>query len=754
MKSLFKPLYVLLFAATLFCQAFVFDALALAPLPHYEQICKSLSRRLQYEHLLGVPLDDNISSRAWSNYVAVLDYDRSYFLAADITRFRAYEDKLDDMLRDGDMRFAFEMFEVYKERLRDRTAYVETLLAEGFELDRDEHFLLKRWEHDVPWPATPDIRDDLWRKRIKNEYIRVVLAREGDDDAGDSDASVETFTVTNAVITNLVLNAPIPTNASDLVAASTNAPAADVLPSPEESIIKRYRQSLTILEDSDAEWVLQNYLNAVTQAFDPHSGFMSASVAEDFQIEMSLSLYGIGAMLRAEDGAAKIVRLIPGGPADRDTSENKLQPGDKIVAVAQGNAEPVDIIHWPLHKTVRLIRGEMGSLVVLTVVPSSDPTGATTKTVRLVRDEVKLDGQAAKSDVYTVPNSNGESNTIGVIRLPAFYANMKVASVNHPDYRSASHDVAGLIADLRSTNNIDGLVLDLRNNGGGSLLEAVQMSGLFIPHGPVVQIKARGRHARVLRDRDHGIAYDGPMIVLVNRLSASASEILAGALQDYGRALIVGDTKTHGKGTVQTVLDLGRDDKLGQLKVTTASYHRINGASTQLNGIKADIVLSSPWDFTETGEEYLRNPLPWSRLAPASYAQLMDLAPVVERVRLSSQRRRLSNERYKAYINLLRRVADVTRRDTYTLNIDKRRELNESEEKLADMSEALMDEESNNAAEENGEALKKDLVLRETLNILADAVMLYDALNARQQPAGDPGVSTGDPLIDWLRSGK
>ncbi|MDA1044693.1 MAG: S41 family peptidase, partial [Verrucomicrobia bacterium] len=434
---------------------FVSVAKTLAPLPHYEHIAEGLYKRLQHEHLLGLPLDDEMSSRAWSNYIAVLDYDRSYFLVSDIARFRAYEEQLDNMLSIGDLSFAFDVFEIYKQRLRDRVAYVENLLATPFDLERDEVYMWKRWLNDTPWPATVEAQNDLWRKRIKNEYIRILLAREAQQEKAipqDSDA-----TATNSPI-------PVTESREDL-----SDPPADT---PEQSIIKRYQQTLTVLEDSDAEWVLQNYMSAFTRAYDPHSEFMSPSAAEDFQIEMRLSLMGIGALLRAEDGAAQIVRLIPGGPADHDTSANRLVEGDKIIAVAQGSAAPVDIIHLPLHKAVRLIRGEKGTVVVLTVVPKSDPTGATTKKVTLVRGEVKLEEQAARSAVFEIPAQNGATQSIGVITLPAFYANMKESSEDHPEFRSASHDVAKLI-EAFATNHISGLVLDLRNNGGGSLLEAV-----------------------------------------------------------------------------------------------------------------------------------------------------------------------------------------------------------------------------------------------------------------------------------------
>jgi carboxyl-terminal processing protease len=472
---------------------------------------------------------------------------------------------------------------------------------------------------------------------------------------------------------------------------------------------------LTMLTDSDGKWLIEKYLTAFAHAYDPHSGYMTASSVEDFDIEMKLSLTGIGALLRAEDGAAKIVRLIPGGPADMDKRDIRLRAGDKIIAVGQDTDPIVDVLHWPLHRIVALIRGPKGSRVVLTVIPASDPSGSTTKQVDLIRDEVKLEEQAADSSVRTIVDSNGDERTFGVIRLPAFYASMGIDNPRHPEYRSAAKDVQTILHDLQ-TNGVEGIILDLRNNGGGSLMEAIRMAGLFIRSGPTVQV--RERHSiRVLPDRNPSLAYAGPLVVLVNRLSASASEIVAGALQDYGRALVVGGEKTHGKGTVQTIISLGRDTELGSLRVTTASYYRISGSSTQLRGVTPDIVIPSPFDYMKLGEDAMQNPIPWTAVMPTRYAPVADLDGIKPQLRAASEARRSESERFEAYQQLLSRIEAINDAEELPLDLEGRMALARSERDLAELQESLIPESPDGDGNKTEHA---DLVLEETLQILAD----------------------------------
>jgi carboxyl-terminal processing protease len=731
----------------------------LQPEPHYARIAQRVCRSLPIKHLSREPLGDSISQRTWTNYLSLLDFEHVYFRQDDIDRFREHATSLDDDLLAGELDFAYEVFDVFMTRLRDRVGYVESLLETGFDLEREETYTLRK--RDAPWVQDEAEWNDLWRRKIKNEYVRHVIANEQADLAASNETHTAAVTVPAAetngldlvdVVTNLV------GDATNLLAdaGTTNAPADaedEYIPprlTPEEAVLKRYDQMRIVLQDSDADWVLHKYLSAFAHAFDPHSGYMTPLVAEDFDIEMSLSLVGIGALLRSEDGTAKIVRLIPGGPAQRDTSESRLRAGDKIIAVGQDKQEPVDIRHRPLNKVVRLIRGKKGTRVVMLVVPNSDPSGATTKTVSLIRDEVKLDQQAATSETRTMTGSDDVERTLGIIKLPTFYANLQVRSENAPGFRSASYDVAQAVKELQ-VEGIDGLILDLRSNGGGSLLEAIKMTGLFIRKGPTVMVRER-RMVRVLPDTDEAVAYDGPLVVLVNRLSASASEIVAGALQDYGRAIIIGDSKTHGKGTVQTVMPLGLDRRLGKLKVTTASYYRISGESTQLIGVSPDIRISSAYDFMEVGEDKLPNALSCVPVPAAAYEPVSDLAATIVTLRKQSTQRLAQDERYAAYLQLLGRIEELNTKREISLVLDDRRTMAAADKELNDLQEELAPAEG--ALEEGEDKPRVDIVLDEALRILAD---YSTAEVARLTPSVEAATSTAkkrwpDLIEDMLKN--
>ena len=704
---------------------------ALAPLPHYDEIARRVASRFPRKHLSRQPLDDEVSQRTWTNYIASLDFDRVYFRASDIREFASARTTLDDSLKDGGLDFPYRVFEVFKQRLQDRYDYVCALLDKGFDLELDEAYIWKR--KDAPWAESEDAWNDLWRKRIKNEYLRQVVARELREEAAEEAAEEDGAGEDDAT----------PREEEE----DADEEEAEVL-TPEESIRKRYRQVLTIMTDSDEEWVLQRYLSAVAHAYDPHSDYMSPSSLADFNIEMQLSLVGIGALLRSEDGAAKIVRLIPGGPAARDKRDVRLQPGDKIIAVGEGDADAVDILHWPLSKVVKLIRGEKGSRVVLTVIPASDAAATTTKRVVLVRDEVKLEEQAANAETHQVTDPRGVTRKLAVIKLPTFYANLKAHSVDDPKFRSAAYDVEKLIEGM-ADEPPDGILLDLRNNGGGSLLEAIRLIGLFISTGPAVQV--REILVRVLADRDPKLVYDGPMVVLVNRLSASASEIVAGALQDYGRAVIVGDSKTHGKGTVQTIVTLGRDTELGSIKVTSASYYRINGSSTQLKGITPDIVVQSAYDLMELGEDFMPNAVAWSRIRETSFLRLYDLEPGLGKLRERSRQRRDSDPRFAAYRKLLERIDAMNKTRELPLDLATRREFARTEKELAELQNKLSPEEEANQ-EENG-ATRRDVVLAEALSVLVDYVALCEGEPALfAQPAASSKRGLAESIMDWMKS--
>jgi len=647
-----------------------------------ERIATRVADRLPHTHLNRDDFNDTIATNALLLFIDSLDYDHSFFLASDIAEFQLQATNLDDQVAAGNTDFAQTVFVRFKERVTNRVAYVNQLIDKGFDLDQAETY---RWKRDTaPWSANQAEWDDLWRKKVKNDFVsRVAAVNAGADD--------EKPKTTNAV---------------------TGVKAAKVL-TPVEAVRERYKQYQLLIDNNfDREMVLERYLSAFTHSYDPHSDYLSPRGVEDFDINMSLSLVGIGATLRSEDGTAKIEKLIPGGPAEQD---GRLLPGDKIIAVAQGDKEPVSILYWPLSKAVRIIRGEKGTKVVLTVIPADDTTGTSTKTIDLIRDEVKLEAQAAKGAVRAFTETNGVPYRIGVLTLPEFYANFEAARNGDDNARRASTDVRRILNEF-ATNRLDGVILDLRNNGGGSLTEAIDIAGLFIPIGPIVQVREQ-RGVSVLPDGDPETVYSGPLIVLVNRLSASASEIVAAALQDYGRAIIVGDSKTHGKGTVQTVFPLSKfNDDLGSIKVTTASFYRIAGGSTQLKGVVPDVVLPSLYDALEIGEEYLPHALPWSQVRSAYYRPWMEsVKSAIPELKELSSVRRTGNPAFTTFLARRDRIRSRMENPEVSLNVSSRVSEIVAEKDM----EKLQDE-----ALDSDKADKNDPILDEALNITADLVDL------------------------------
>lgn len=700
------PLYLLLLAAALSgCGKPEVSAVASAavvsnaPPPDtlpVGRIAARVADRLPHVHLNRDDFNDTVSTNALMLFIDSLDYDHSFFLASDIAEFQLQATNLDDQVAAGNTDFAQTVFGRFKERVTNRVAYVNQLLDKGFDLDQAETY---RWKRDTaPWPADKAEWDDLWRKKVKNDFVSRVAAI----DAGADEKKPET---TNAV---------------------AGIKAAKVL-TPADAVRERYKQYQLLIDSNfDRETVLQRYLSAFTRSYDPHSDYLSPRSVEDFDINMSLSLVGIGATLRSEDGAAKIEKLIAGGPAEQD---GRLLPGDKIIAVAQGDKEPVSILYWPLSKAVRIIRGEKGTKVVLTVIPADDTTGTRTKTIDLIRDEVKLEAQAAKGAVKEFTETNGVPYRIGVLTLPEFYADFEAARNGDDNARRASTDVRRILGEF-ATNRLDGVILDLRNNGGGSLTEAIDIAGLFIPIGPIVQVREQ-RGVSVLPDGDPETVYSGPLVVLVNRLSASASEIVAAALQDYGRAVIVGDSKTHGKGTVQTVYPLSKlNDDLGSLKVTTASFYRIAGGSTQLKGVVPDVVLPSLYDALEIGEEYLPHALPWSQVRGSYYRPWAEsVKPALPELKEHSSIRMTVNPAFTAFLARRDRLRSRMENPEVSLNVSDRISEIVAEKDL----EKLQDE-----ALDSDKADKDDPILDETLNITADLVDLMGRKPAVQITRTEP----------------
>ncbi len=664
-------------------------AAELAPDPLQVKVARMLALNMPLRHLNREPLDDRVSTNALNLFLESLDFEHVYFLASDIADFRTHERDLDDQVKAGDVAFAYRVYNIYKTRVANRVSYVRELLNQGFDVTQDETYRWKR--KDADWPASEDEWNDLWRRKLKHEYVARMVAKQIGMEEGASGQTDEEDETTNS------------------------ASAAEAKLPPEEQLRKSYDRLLTIIQDNDSGWVFERYLNAFTRAYDPHTDYMSPNSQEDFSIGMSLSLQGIGALLSSDEGAARVERLIPGGPAERD---GRLKPGDKIIAVAQGEAEAVDVLHWPLSKTVRLIRGEKGSKVVLTIIPKAAPSSEAH--VDIIRDEVKLEEQAAKSEIREVPGPDGLERKIGIITLPEFYADMSGGKKGE-EPRSSARDVTELLTKLRD-EKVEGLVLDLRNNGGGSLNDAVEMTGRFIESGPVVQIKSQ-RQMHTMSDPHPDVTYTGPVVVLVNRLSASASEILAGALQDYGRAIIIGDTRTHGKGTVQSLVNLSNaNTNMGSLKVTTASFYRIAGGSTQLKGVEADIVLPSPLETMEVGEEQLPRALPWTRVESAFYEPVSQIADLLPTLRLRSEERRGANPRFSVYTNLLARLTERQKATDISLKLEDRLTLAHSEKEL----QKQLEENDPGATSDADKKKKNDVIMQESLQILCDWVSLLE----------------------------
>ena len=666
------------------------------PQPHYVDIAKKIARLLPSSHLLQLKFDEKLSCRAWTNLMTSFDPDRSYFLQADIDNFAQMETKMAPNLQTGDVLFGYEVHQAFIKQLENRYTFVTNLLAQPFTFAEDESYTWKR--KDMPWPATAEERDEIWRKRVKNELLASIIGRE----------------MSAAAKTNK-------TESSEAISGITTN-AAPILDPPDILVGKRYKQFLTIMQDMDEEMVLQRYLNAFTTAYDPHTEYMSPTRKEDFDIDMGLTLVGIGAQLQTDDGTAKIKELIPGGPAARDERDIRLRVGDKIIGVGQGDEAIEEILHLPLTKSVRKIRGKKGTKVVLEVIPESDPSGTTLKRVDLIRDEIKLEDQAATGRVARVTLPDGSTMNLGIVRLPTFYGTMDKRH-GQEGYRSATDDVAKILADFNN-ESVSGLILDLRNNGGGSLREAVNLTGLFVSSGPAVLVREIARISPLfVQSTTPAVAFRKPMVVLINRASASASEIVAGALQDYGRAVIIGDTQSHGKGSVQTVLPLGAEE-MGSIKLTTANFYRITGASTQLRGVGSDIVIPSLLDGLDIGEDKLPGALPWSEIERANFNRVADVASFVPKLREKSAERLAVNPKYKRYCTLVRHRQAAYQRTEMPLEINARRQMMKNEEEMSKLTELELvdDDNSNSAARLQKEREEENVVQDEALNILADLI--------------------------------
>ncbi len=694
-----------LFAALPLLFPLLLGAADLKPQPYYGKVAAMVGAQLQGKHVLQRRFDAEMSERAWSNLVNQCDFNHMVFLQEDVDRFASMKTKIGGALKNQDVSFGYDVWKTFTDRFRERVDFVTNLLETAdFDFSADEEWGWQR--KDAPWPATRAEQDELWRRRVKNEYLLIVLGRELDaekaareekESAGGKDGK------------------PAESNETETVKGPPQT--------PKEVLVRRYRQYLEVMAENDEEMPMQRYMSAVSQAFDPHSDYMCPTRKEDFDMDMNLTLCGVGAVLQMDDGALKIVEVMPGGPMAKD---GRIKKDDKIVGVGQGDGPVEDVMYKPMRKTIKKIRGPKGTTVVLEIIPRSDPSGETRKRIPLVRDEIKLEDHAATGRVERVA-CGGVTNAFGYVKLPGFYGTMDKRP-GDDGYRSSSLDVAEYVSKF-NTQNVAGMILDLRGNGGGSLKEAVLLSQLFIRPSPVVQIREiRNLYVLPTFPDQPCLAYRRPLVVMIDRASASASEIVAAVLQDTGRAIVVGDRQSHGKGTVQTVLPLGAE-KYGSMKVTTARFYRVNGSSTQVKGVASDVDLPSVLEELDIGEDKLPNALPWTRVGAVRYPQMGEVGKYVPELQALSRARREADPEWRKHMRKVAHFRDSSKRATVSLNREKRlkqlradREMDADGEPVGELDDELPPEDAEGAAPAGED--KGDIVLQEAFRVLGDLVRL------------------------------
>jgi carboxyl-terminal processing protease len=596
---------------------------ALAPTDDQRAIARKIGRILEETHYSRTAMDDAFSRQVFQRYLEFLDPEHSYFLASDVKEFSVYQNQFDDMIHTGNVDPGYLIFDRFKQRNRERMQYAIGLLKSQPDWNTTASYDFDR-EH-AAWPATAADMDQLWKKRVTNDVLSLLLQ------------------------------------------GKTWPQAAD-------SLRKRYQTVIQRVDQVKSEDVFEDLMNAYARTYDPHTSYFSPLNSEEYRIQMSLNYEGIGASLQLLDNYVTVMNVIQGGPA---SVAGTLKPNDRITGVGEGQAGPItDVVGWRLDDVVQLIRGKAGTAVRLQVLPAGAAPGSKEKVLEFVRNKVTLKAQEAQSKLKTVTD-HGRTYRIGVITVPSFYEDIAAENAGDPNYRSTTRDVLRLLEKLES-QHIDGLVLDLRDNGGGYLPEATALTGLFIPHGPVVQLRDRSGHIEVLDDPEQSPAYTGPLAVLVNRFSASASEIFAGAIQDYHRGVIIGQN-TFGKGTVQNLVPLDRwSDKPvdGQLTVTIGKFYRVTGESTQHRGVVPDVVLPSPIDPKEVGEADQPDSLPWDRISgvPFKTSSGMSAVPSTAQLNADERSRTAHDANYQWLVADINTVEAMRGRHTVSLNLTERRE--------------------------------------------------------------------------------
>ena len=663
----------------------------LYPEQRHENIGEIVTQFIQKSHYNHVAVDDDLSSRVLDLYIESLDRNRMYLLQGDIEYFETYRHDLDDIVRSKPLDPVFEMFQVYQTRVRERLTFALTQLETEPDFLVDESFQFDRSEE--PWVQSSAELDEIWRLRVKNDALALALEDE---------------------------------------------PWEKI----REVLTKRYNGYLRRLNQVNNDDVFERFMSAFAHTLDPHSSYMGPRNSEEYRIQMSLSYFGIGASLQTEDDFVKIAGIIPGGPAAADGS---LKPEDRITGVAQGaDGEVVDVIGWRLDDVVDLIRGPADSVVRLEIIPANSLPGSPKKFIDLTRGQVKLEEQAAKSEIITVPR-DGRDWSIGVIDVPSFYRDYRALSNGDKDYTSTTKDVKRLIGELEE-QGIDGLVLDLRGNGGGHLTEATALSGLFIDNGPVVQLRnANGRISR-LDDPDPvaRVAYNGPLAVLVDRYSASASEIFAAAIQDYARGVIVGQ-QTFGKGTVQNLYSLDQyirpegDKGYGQLTLTIGKYYRVTGESTQHRGVDPDIALPSHINAELIGESVRDSALPWDTVQTTRFRSGAPLSETIEQLTASHAERALVDPNIQYQLDIIRAAEEASAQKAVSLNIESRRAEREDELKRRldreNERRAALDMEPVESLDDIEEGDFPDILLDQAAGIATDLATMREVESEQPQTA-------------------
>ncbi|QBM16581.1 tail-specific protease [Marinobacter sp. JH2] len=573
-----------------------------------------IARQLQFTHFRDLGISDELSGDVFDAYLNYLDSQRVYLTQQDIDALSKVKGRLGSALKTGQLQPGFDIYNLVQQRIVERLKFAKEIIRSGVsELDFNANEKIRVDRSEAAWEADEAALDKLWIKRIKNAVLAQRLN-------GADDEAIE------------------------------------------ETLLRRYEGQLKRAYQARSEDAFQAYMNAFTGMWDPHTSYFSPRTSENFNINMSLSLEGIGAVLQSDNEYTKVVRLVPGGPASK---QGQLQPADRIVSVTQEDEKPVNVIGWRLDEVVDLIRGPRNSIVTLEVIPANASDETITRSIAISRDEVKLEEQSASKDIIQLDRS-GIIHNIGVITIPTFYADFQAMQAGDPNYKSTTRDVRKLIDELKQ-DGVDGIVMDLRNNGGGALHEANDLVGLFIDKGPTVQIRNANNDVQVLDDRDPTVAYDGPLVVLVNRMSASASEIFAGAIQDYGRGLVVG-SQTFGKGTVQAVRPLNH----GQLKITQSKFYRVSGGSTQHKGVIPDIEIPSRIDKSRIGEDALDHALPWDQIEAVPHTRYFDFSGIIDELRTRHDDRFNTNPEFSLLQKEIDFLSQQRQIDHVSLNLDER----------------------------------------------------------------------------------